>query len=166
MAQTRQYNYFRDYDAAIGRYIQSDPIGLKGGVNTYGYVYDSPLNFSDRLGLLGRGGIGGARGGYWGKGGPSPPTPGGNAWGGFTPQDMICSKPMVNANPCVTECCVVHDNCFEMYGCNASSWIGTAMGHNFGCQQCNREAVRCILSALGNCDKWPCMPASAPVNAP
>lgn len=45
------YNYFRDYDPAIGRYIQSDPIGLTGGFNPYAYVRSNPLRWSDRLGL-------------------------------------------------------------------------------------------------------------------
>jgi RHS repeat-associated protein len=45
------YNYFRDYDPSTGRYIQSDPIGLGGGINTFAYVKNSPVRWFDWYGL-------------------------------------------------------------------------------------------------------------------
>jgi RHS repeat-associated protein len=44
------YNYFRDYDPQTGRYVESDPIGLRGGVNTYGYALQNPVAHIDPSG--------------------------------------------------------------------------------------------------------------------
>jgi len=59
------YNYFRDYDASLGRYVQSDPIGINGllellgngftsqDANLYSYVTNNPLSYIDTYGLAG-----------------------------------------------------------------------------------------------------------------
>jgi RHS repeat-associated protein len=46
------YNYYRDYDPTLGRYIQSDPIGLRGGLNTYGYANQNPTRYIDPDGRI------------------------------------------------------------------------------------------------------------------
>lgn len=44
------YNYFRDYDAGTGRYVESDPIGLDGGLNTFVYAGANTLSYFDASG--------------------------------------------------------------------------------------------------------------------
>lgn len=45
------YNYFQYYDPDTGRYLTNDPIGLDGGINTYGYAFQNPLRYTDFAGL-------------------------------------------------------------------------------------------------------------------
>ncbi|MDF3031368.1 MAG: repeat protein [Moraxellaceae bacterium] len=47
------YNYFRDYSPASGRYVESDPVGMAGGVNPYIYTTSDPLHYIDPFGLDG-----------------------------------------------------------------------------------------------------------------
>lgn len=47
------YNMARDYSSETGRYIESDLIGLRGGLNTYAYVNQNPLTWTDPEGLAG-----------------------------------------------------------------------------------------------------------------
>jgi RHS repeat-associated protein len=46
------YNWHRDYEPGIGRYVEADPIGLKGGVNTYLYAFGNSVIWFDLYGLL------------------------------------------------------------------------------------------------------------------
>lgn len=50
-SESTHYNYYRDYEPAQGSYVESDPIGLRGGLNTYTYVLNNPLSESDPSGL-------------------------------------------------------------------------------------------------------------------
>lgn len=44
------YNYKRTYDPKTGRYVESDPIGLVGGLSTYGYTHQNPIRYTDPTG--------------------------------------------------------------------------------------------------------------------
>jgi len=46
------YNIHRDYDSSTGRYIQSDPVGLRAAPSTYAYVGGNPQRYIDPLGLF------------------------------------------------------------------------------------------------------------------
>ncbi len=47
------YKYMRNryYDSRSGRFTQEDPIGLAGGLNSYGFAKGDPVGFSDPFGL-------------------------------------------------------------------------------------------------------------------
>jgi RHS repeat-associated protein len=61
-------NYFRDFDPATGRYIESDPAGIAASINTYAYVDSDPLLFFDPDGR-------GKEGGQKNIGGNDPAMP-------------------------------------------------------------------------------------------
>src|SRR6266850_1424379 len=93
------YNYFRDYSPEVGRYIQSDPSGLRAGLNTYAYVGGSPLQWTDPYGLEGQGFS--TRYGNWC----------GKNWSGGSQSPKIPQNPAAPSDS-LDECCMAHDYCY------------------------------------------------------
>jgi RHS repeat-associated protein len=136
------YNYFRDYDPGIGRYMQSDPIWLRGGLNLYSYVHNNPLRSGDPFGLAASGGSVSTRYGNWcgrnwsgGQSGPQLPT---------NPAGPIDS---------VDECCMGHDYCYAKYECTGCMSSGD---RSKGKKVCDDTFVDCLDRLSGKAPQnWP-----------
>jgi RHS repeat-associated protein len=142
----KHYNYFRDYDPAIGRYVESDPIGLFGGLNTFGYVGGNPLRRTDpsgrAWGLWCGTPIGQSNPDCYNPDKPPPPRPpiwpGNNWWGNW------CGPGGGGQTVGSLDCaCKKHDKCYENCGVNAN----TRWGANAIASPC---ALLCDLKLIGN----------------
>ena len=148
------YNYARDYDPQTGRYVESDPLGIEGDINSYAYVADRPTSDVDPLGLMGFGGGGsaGARSTSIPKSASTSKEWNGS-WGQPLQQDWVCSgaASILSYSICNIRCCKAHDHCYANNGCRANSWIVSAAHGlvgwpvpNRACQRCNANAVDCV----------------------
>jgi RHS repeat-associated protein len=117
----KHYNYFRGYDPSTGRYVESDPIGLEGGLNTYLYVDANPVNRMDLYGLTDTGaavgaGIGCGIGGFLGS------TAGG-AGGGLG--GLICGPGAIACSPAAASAGAAAGG---TVGCGVGGAIGAYVG--------------------------------------
>lgn len=147
------YNYFRDYNPTIGRYLEGDPIRMEGKLNIYSYVANNPLRWVDPLGLDktvwwntggGRNPINGPTNGNWG----------GKCWSGGT---YSCGgNPDGSALPTdsADACYMAHDKCYEQPSCTTA---GKSSGGS-ALRACDARLVQCLKNLPKNPKDWPSPP--------
>jgi RHS repeat-associated protein len=137
------YNYFRDYDPTLGRYIESDPIGLDGGINTYAYVGANPLRWFDPSGLDQTIWFNTQGGRPW-YDGPTNGNWGGKCWSGG--QYSCDGHPMGTAAPTDSgdKCYKDHDSCYAACGTDANCLA-----------KCNKNVVTDLNNLSDDPKKWP-----------
>lgn len=139
------HNYFRDYEAATGRYAESDPIGLMGGQSTYTYVSSRPLSATDPFGLvnlISQCGVGQEKVCRW-SGLVATctcvvPTP---------KPDNVCVTGLCNAFPSDFNCSCMNDCIKRKQGALAACSI---LGGGGGCSVAG--ALDCSSECKGKCD--------------
>jgi RHS repeat-associated protein len=141
------YNYFRDYDPSVGRYLKSDSVGLRGGINTYLYVMATPLTEFDFRGLASD--RGGSRGGRGGAGRAPTPfdvfVPGTPANDAFVRSfwQIICMLNEQKKEICRQACQVTFN-----------AWISAcgSMGEPAEILRCARQAQEWLPTCLAGCE--------------
>lgn len=142
------YNYFRDYIPGVARYIQSDPIGLRGGVHTYAYVGNDPISKFDAFGLdetvwmpgRGRSISDGPRNGNW---------CGGNWSGGQVPSLNRGQDGPRGPVDSLDRCCMVHDRCYAKCDRYPEKNVRETCLIN-----CDGGLVRCLRDLDDDCTRW------------
>lgn len=139
-------NMARDYDPAVGRYVESDPIGLAAGVNTYAYVGADPIDWLDPDGLDETHVVNTA-GGRSTWDGPTNGNWGGKCWSGG--RYSCGGHPMGKAPPADSGdmCYMHHDNCYDK-----------CAGNKLCIAACDRTLIKELLALPNDPKKWPTPP--------
>ncbi len=118
------YVWNRYLDPATGRWLTSDPIGLSGGLNSYAFVNNNPLRYTDPTGLVLE---------TWEPGGL------------YGPNQSVCGSGIKFPELWFREACETHDRCYDTCGAN-KTWCDFQFQWNAQ-QSCAPGDWRCSLLA-------------------